>query len=49
MPHNKAAVVLANKLARTAWRILRHGSQYTVQGDEPLGGAFLERDDGCPL
>ena len=37
MPHNKAAVVLANKLARTAWSVLRHGSKYAVQRDEALG------------
>lgn len=34
MPHNKAAVALANKLARTAWSVLRHGSKYAVQRDE---------------
>ena len=37
MPHNKAAVALANKLARTAWSVLRHGSKYAVQRDEALG------------
>lgn len=37
MPHNKAAVALANKLARTAWSVLRHGRTYTVVGDETLG------------
>lgn len=36
MPHNKAAVALANKLARTAWSVLRHGKIYTVVGDETL-------------
>lgn len=36
MPHNKAAVALANKLARTAWSVLRHGKKYTVVGDEAL-------------
>ncbi|WP_435171593.1 transposase, partial [Falsirhodobacter sp. 1013] len=28
MPHNKAAIALANKLARTAWSILRHGTRF---------------------
>ncbi|UWQ80251.1 IS110 family transposase [Leisingera sp. S132] len=37
MPHNKAAVALANKLARTVWSVLRHGSKYAVQRDEALG------------
>jgi len=37
MPHNKAAVALANKLARIAWSVLRHGKTYTVGGDETLG------------
>lgn len=36
MPHNKAAVALANKLARTAWSVLRHGKTYTIVGDETL-------------
>lgn len=36
MPHNKAAVALANKLARTAWSVLRHGKKYTIVGDEAL-------------
>lgn len=36
MPHNKAAVALANKLARTAWSVLRYGSKYEVKKDEPL-------------
>ncbi len=36
MPHNKAAVALANKLARTAWSVLRQGKTYTVIGDEAL-------------
>lgn len=36
MPHNKAAVALANKLARTAWSVLRYDTQYTVDRDEAL-------------
>lgn len=36
MPHNKAAVALANKLARTAWSVLRCGSKYEVERDEAL-------------
>ena len=28
MPGNKAAIVLANKLARIAWSILRHGTSF---------------------
>ncbi|SLN15250.1 Transposase IS116/IS110/IS902 family protein [Roseovarius litorisediminis] len=36
MPHNKAAVALANKLARTAWSVLRYGSKYEVERDEAL-------------
>ena len=37
MPPNKAAVALANKLARTAWSVLRQGSKNAVQRDEALG------------
>jgi len=37
MPPNKAAVALANKLARTAWSVLRHSTRYTVTSDEVLG------------
>lgn len=37
MPHNKAAVALANKLARTAWSVLRYGRPYAVNRDETLG------------
>ena len=37
MPHNKAAVALAKKLARTAWSVPRHGKTYTVVRNETLG------------
>jgi len=37
MPHNKAAFAVANKLARIAWSVRRHGKIYTVAGDETLG------------
>ncbi len=33
MPHNKAAIALANKLARTAWSILRHGTRFDAPHD----------------
>jgi transposase len=33
MPRNKAAVALANKLARTAWSVLRHGTRFDARGD----------------
>ncbi|WP_171182198.1 IS110 family transposase [Ruegeria sp. HKCCD8929] len=36
MSHNKAAVALANKLARTAWSVLRYGSKYEAERDEAL-------------
>lgn len=36
MPRNKAAIALANKLARTAWSILRHGTRFDAPGDMAL-------------
>lgn len=33
MPRNKAAVALANKLARTAWSVLRYGTRFDVPRD----------------
>jgi transposase len=33
MPRNKAAVALANKLARTAWSVLRHGNRFDAPRD----------------
>jgi transposase len=36
MPRNKAAVALANKLARTAWTILRHGTRFDAPKDETM-------------
>jgi transposase len=33
MPRNKAAVALANKLARTAWSVLRHGTRFDAPRD----------------
>lgn len=36
MPRNKAAVALANKLARTAWSILHHGTRFDAPRDETL-------------
>jgi transposase len=36
MPRNKAAIALANKLARTAWSILRHGTRFDAPRDETM-------------
>jgi hypothetical protein len=36
MPRNKAAVALANKLARTAWSVLRHGTRFDAKQDPAL-------------
>ena len=36
MPHSKAAIALANKLARIAWSILRHGTRFGAMRDEAL-------------
>ncbi len=36
MPRNKAAIALANKLARTAWSILRNGAQFDAPRDEAM-------------
>lgn len=36
MPHNKAAVALANKLARTAWSVLHHGTRFDAKQDPAL-------------
>lgn len=33
MPRNKAAVALTNKLARTAWSVLRHGTRFDAPRD----------------
>lgn len=33
MPRNKAAVALANKLARTAWSVLQHGTRFDAPRD----------------
>lgn len=33
MPRNKAAIALANKLARTAWSVLRHGTRFDAPRD----------------
>ncbi len=38
MHRNKLAVALANKLARTAWRVLRHGTAFDAPGDEIAAG-----------
>jgi transposase len=36
MPRNKAAVALANKLARTAWSVLRQGTRFDAPRDEAM-------------
>ena len=36
MPRNKAAVALANKLARTAWSLLRHGTRFDAPQDAAM-------------
>lgn len=36
MPGNKAAIALANKLARTAWSILRHGTSFDAARDRDM-------------
>lgn len=36
MPHNKAAIALANKLARTAWSILHHGTRFDAPYDRDM-------------
>ena len=36
MPGNKAAIALANKLARIAWSILRHGTSFNIAGDSNM-------------
>ena len=36
MPGNKAAIALANKLARIAWSILRHGTRFDAARDRDM-------------
>jgi len=36
MPRNKAAIALANKLARTAWSLLRHGTRFDAPKDATM-------------
>lgn len=36
MPRNKAAIALANKLARTAWSILRNGTRFDAPRDAAM-------------
>ncbi|MDS9470211.1 IS110 family transposase [Paracoccus sp. MBLB3053] len=36
MPGNKAAIALANKLARIAWSILRHGTSFDTARDKDM-------------
>ena len=38
MNRNKLAVALANKLARIAWSVLRHGQAFDVKTDEVMAG-----------
>jgi transposase len=36
MPRNKAAIALANKLARTAWSVLHHGTRFDARQDPAM-------------
>jgi transposase len=36
MHQNKLAVALANKLARMAWSVLRHGTRFDERGDATM-------------
>lgn len=38
MNHNKLAIALANKLARIAWSVLRHGKSFDVDQDAVIVG-----------
>ena len=38
MHRNKLAIALANKLARIAWSVLRHGTPFDAQRDEVMAG-----------
>ena len=38
MHRNKLAIALANKLARIAWSVLRHGAPFAAQRDEIMVG-----------
>lgn len=38
MHRNKLAVALANKLARSAWCVLHHGTTFGAPGDEVVTG-----------
>ena len=38
MHRNKLAIALANKLARIAWSVLRHGTSFDAQRDEIMDG-----------
>ena len=38
MHRNKLAIALANKLARIAWSVLRHGTPFDAQKDEVMAG-----------
>lgn len=41
MPGNKAAIALANKLARIAWSILRHGTRFDIAGDRNMAAVAI--------
>lgn len=38
MHRNKLAIALANKVARIAWSVLRHGTPFDAQRDEVMAG-----------